>query len=184
MNSRCLHSFPFNLNRIKFLVADWIVFFLLSQFSCSFPYLSYRLMKTLSKVEMRRGSSNPLLDFVSLSLTVYFLPLFGIIILFLFVCDDNPKTKKKKKKKLLKMPAARIKFYIFNFHIFWLSKYLKLLQSIILISAKLSDVNQFFLVDIFPCNTLKVQLVFHQYVHNEATYCNYQKIFESKVLLL
>ena len=65
MTSHCLHSFSFNLSRIKFLVADWIRLFLLSHFSSLFPYLFYRLMRPLSKVEMRRGGSFPFLDFVS-----------------------------------------------------------------------------------------------------------------------
>ena len=54
--SRCLHSFPFSLSWIKFLVADWIVFFLLSYFSSSFPYLFFSRMRPLSKVETRGGS--------------------------------------------------------------------------------------------------------------------------------
>ena len=65
MTSRCLHFFPFNLSRIKFLVADWIGLFLLSYFSSSFPYLFYRLMRPLSKVETRRGDSLPFFKFVS-----------------------------------------------------------------------------------------------------------------------
>ena len=36
MNSRCLHFFPFNLSRIKFLVANWIGLFLLSCFPVPF----------------------------------------------------------------------------------------------------------------------------------------------------
>ena len=83
MNSRGLHSFPFNLSRIKFLVVDGIGLFLLSQFSSSLPYLSYRLMRPLSKIETHRGGSIPSWPFVSLPLScVYavlsFLPLFGI----------------------------------------------------------------------------------------------------------
>ena len=43
--SRCLHSFSFNLSRIKFLIADWIGLFRLTYFSSPFPYLSYRLVR-------------------------------------------------------------------------------------------------------------------------------------------
>ena len=108
MNSRCLHSFPFNLSRIKFQVVEWSVrlarkrafrvrrllapssmmhvlligfkiFFFCLTFASSFPYLFYRLMRPLSKVETRRGGSLLFLDFVSfllLCLGYFPLPLF------------------------------------------------------------------------------------------------------------
>ena len=75
MNSRCLHSFPFNLSRIKFLGL-----YLLSYFCSSFPYLFYRLTRPLSKVETRRDGFLPFFDFVSFLLLC--LPYFPLPFLF------------------------------------------------------------------------------------------------------
>ena len=74
MGSRCLHSFPFNPSRIKFL--------LLSYFFSSFPCLFYRLMRALSKVKTRRG---PFFDFVSFLLCLRYFPLPLLIFDFLNV---------------------------------------------------------------------------------------------------
>ena len=85
MNSRCLHSYRFSLSRIKFLVADWIGLFLLSCFSSSFPYMFYRLMRPLSKVETR-GGSLPFFYFVSfLLLCLRYFPL-PLLFLWLLEC--------------------------------------------------------------------------------------------------
>ena len=83
MNSRCLHFFPFNLVRIKFLVADWIG---LSSILI-FQFVSLLVLPLDETIEQGRNASrwlNLFLDFVFFS-CVYavlcFLPLFGSNIL-------------------------------------------------------------------------------------------------------
>ena len=97
MNSCCRHSFPFNLSRIKFLLLiESVFFFYLTSSVSSFPYLFYRLMRPLSKVETRRGGSLPFLDFVIfllLCLRYFPLPLFNfdflnvLCLLLLLLCS-------------------------------------------------------------------------------------------------